>query len=99
MERRSLHQRADPPQHPAGTGRHRGAQQRDLARRRRDQAQEHADCGGLARAVRAQEAVDRTAWNLEVDAIDSSLASKPLGEPAGDNRRRVGWGRTHLLSA
>jgi len=35
----------------------------------------------------------------DFDAIDSNLASKPLGEPAGDNGHRVGGGRTHWLSA
>ena len=60
MESRTFHQRADASQHRTGGGGHRRAQQRDITGRRGDQAEKHPDRGGLARAVRTQEAVDRT---------------------------------------
>ena len=69
------HLEVDPPRHPRVEGRlldHRAglrhdprvgkapAKQKDLARRRRDQAQQHPDGRGLARAVRAEKTIDLT---------------------------------------
>src|SRR5207302_4094319 len=47
----------------------------------------HPDRGGLARAVRAEEAVHRAGRHGQVDVIHGQLAAtEPLGQPAGRDR-------------
>jgi hypothetical protein len=90
MESRTFHQRADTSKYVAGGGGHLPAHERDLAGRGGDQAEEHADCGGLSRTVRAQETVDRTIRNLQVDVIDGNLAPESLCQPTCDDGRGIG---------
>jgi len=46
------------------------------------QAEQHPDGGGLARPVRAEEAVDRAARDGQADAVNGDLsAAKALGQP------------------
>jgi len=66
MERRALDKRADPSQHAAHRRRHRLAEQFDLSLGRRDQPKQHPDRGGLAGAVGPEEAVHRTARDVEI---------------------------------
>ena len=54
-ERRPLHERADAGQHRVHVPRHVGAEHARVARARRDEAEQHPDRGGLARAVRPEE--------------------------------------------
>jgi hypothetical protein len=58
-----------------------------------DQAEEHADGGGLAGPVGPDEAGDRASRHVEVQAVDGTDAAVHLGEPGaadgpgGDARR------------
>jgi hypothetical protein len=95
VERRALDERADPGQ-DAGAGlRDRLAEQLDLAARRRDQAEQHADGGRLAAAVRPEEAHDAAARHEQLEVVDRDLpAAEALGQPGGahggvDLRRRT----------
>ncbi len=47
------------------------------------QGGEHADGGGLARAVRAEHAVDGAGANAEVYAVDCTIAAEGLDESVG----------------
>ena len=69
-ERRPLHERADARQHRVHVPRHVGAEHARVARGRRDQAQQHPDRGGLARAVRPEEPEHGPARHREVEAVD-----------------------------
>src|SRR5215472_9616702 len=85
---RALDQRADPGQDPAGRPGGRVAEQADAAAGRVDQAEQHPDGGGLARPVRAEEAVDRTGRDGQGESVHRELAAaEPLGQPAGGDRR------------
>ena len=46
-----------------------------------DHAEQHLDRGRLAGAVAAQEAVDRSPWDPQVEAVDDALRSVVLGQP------------------
>jgi hypothetical protein len=99
MEGWTFHQRSDTPQHSPSGRRHRLSQQRNLTSSRRDEAEQHTDGGGLARAIGAEKAVDCPARNRHVDVIDSNLAPEPLRQPAGEDGLGIGGCRCHLLSA
>ena len=47
-----------------------------------DDAEQHPQRGGLARAVRAEDAVDRALGHREVDAVDRERAVEALDQPA-----------------
>ena len=59
-------------------------------RGRSRQAGEDAQRGRLAGAVGAQEAVDRTLWDGEVDAVEGARRAVDLGEAPDLDRRRGG---------
>jgi len=68
-----------------------------------EQSAQHADGRRLAGTVRAQEAVDLGARDVEVDVIDGDELAEAAREPASGDRRRVRRfvgtqrrGRTHL---
>ena len=54
-----------------------------------EQAAEHADEGGLAATVGAEEAVDFAAAYAEIDGVDDGLGAETLGD-SGDVDREVG---------
>src|ERR1700689_5195495 len=55
---------------------------------RLDQAEQHPDGGGLARPVRAEEAVDGAVRDGEVDGVHRELAAaEALAQPAARDRR------------
>jgi hypothetical protein len=89
VEGRPLDQRADARQHLAGGRGHRGTEQPVGAGGRPDEAEQQPDRGGLAGAVRAQEAVDRAVGHGEVDGVDGDLAgAESLGQPGARYRER-----------
>ncbi len=51
------------------------------------QAQQHADGGGLARAIRPEEAEDLSAADFEIDAIHSGEVAEAFGQGARDDCR------------
>jgi hypothetical protein len=67
MEGRALDERTDPRKGQSGAGRHRFAEDLDVSFGRLDQAQQHPDRGGLARAVGAEEAEDGPDRHVEVE--------------------------------
>jgi hypothetical protein len=58
-----------------------------LARAGRDEGGQDLDCGGLARAVRAEQREDRALWDRQVDAIQHPPAAERLAEPPGRDRQ------------
>jgi hypothetical protein len=73
------------------------AEHRRAAVVRRDQGGEDADDGGLAGAVRAEEAEDGAGGDGQVDAVHRRGGTEALGQAAGDDgvgRARCG-GRCH----
>ena len=62
------------------------AEQAALARVGLDDAEQHAQRGGLARAVRAEYAVDAALGNGDVDAVDRRLAVEGFDEAFGLDR-------------
>src|SRR3954447_10599520 len=91
VERRSFDQRSDPWQNPQLRLRHRLAQQLDLARRRRDQPEQHPDGRRLPGAVRSEEAEHASGRHLEIDRVHRHLPTvEPLRQSAGDDRRAHG---------
>ena len=61
---------------------------------RREQAAHHADRGGLAAAVRAEEAEDLAALHLQRQVLDDVLVAEVLVQPVHVDRRRVGRARS-----
>ena len=57
--------------------------QASLPRVRRQQPQQHADGGGLARSVRAEEAEQIALGDLQIDGIDRGEPPIALGQPTG----------------
>ena len=53
---------------------------------RADQSQNAAQGGGLAGAVRADEAGERAVLHLEREVVDGQYAAEPLGQPAHRDR-------------
>ena len=74
------------------------AQHFDLAFGRRQQAAQHADGGGLARAVRAEEAVDVRARHGQVDVVDRDQRAEALGQPARADGESRGVGHRPLFA-
>ena len=88
-EARLLDHRADLPQRAVAgrlPRRDRLAQHLDLARRREDQAERHADGRGLARAVRAEEPVQHALLDLKVERVDRGDAPVALRQPPRGDR-------------
>ena len=81
VDRRALDQGADPREHRAQRGGHRLAEHPDLTAARRCQPQQQADRGGLARAVRPEEAEHGTARHAQIEGLDGALATEDLGQP------------------
>ena len=54
------------------------------------QAHHHVEGRGLAGAVGAQEPVDRSVGDREVDAVDGTYVAEVLDEALGVDRRLVG---------
>ncbi len=79
-ERRPLDERADAGQHRVDVPRHVGAEHARVARARRDEAEQHPDRGGLARAVRPEEPEHGAARHRQVEAVDGR---------SGDRKRLV----------
>jgi hypothetical protein len=98
VEGRPFDQRAHPGQDGGAALRHRGAEQFDVAAIGVQQAEQHPDRGGLARPVRAEEAVHRPVGHLQVDAVDRHLFAERAGQPAGAHRepRACGVSRGRL---
>src|SRR5207244_7248044 len=79
----ALHQGADGGQGLFGAGRHRPAEEGDLAGRRGDEPEQHADGRGLPRAVGSEEPEDRPYGYFEVEAVDDVDLAEPFGELTG----------------
>ena len=62
-------------------GRHRDPEDLGLAARRPGQAGEEPDQGGLARSVRAEQAVDPAGREVEADIVDRANGAERLDEP------------------
>ena len=89
VEGRPLDQRADPWQRPPGPAGHRLPEQLDRARGGPDQPEQHPDRRGLARAVGAEEAVDRAARDdQQVDGVDRRPAGRTAWSARGTDRSR-----------
>ena len=65
------------------------AQHLDFTGRGREQATEHANGRGLARAVRPEETVDVRARHREVDVVDGDQLAELLGQAARADRRII----------
>jgi hypothetical protein len=50
-----------------------------------DDAEQHAQGGGLARAIGAEHAIDRTGRDAERDAFDRTIGAEALDQPFGEN--------------
>ncbi|MEJ0044679.1 MAG: hypothetical protein WDM81_21760 [Rhizomicrobium sp.] len=84
---------------PFGLGAKVVAEHRALAFRGAEQAAQHADGGGLARAVGAEEAPDLPRRHRDIDVVDRELGAEALGQPThvdgefgGHERHRDGAG-------
>src|SRR5207302_9561765 len=88
-ERRLLHERADPLERSVAGG-HAGTEDLDRSPGRVDQAEGHPDRRGLARTVRAEEAVELAALDREIEPVDGSQLAVPLGEADRPDRCRHG---------
>ena len=69
-----------------------------LALVRRQQAAEHADGRGLARAVGPEKAVDRALRHADVEMVDHRALAEALGQPADVDDRRVAHGSRPTLT-
>ena len=78
---------ADALAHPPRMLAHVDPVERDRARRRREQADQHADRRALARAVRAEEGEDHAALDLEIDGVDGREVAEALAEAAREDDR------------
>jgi hypothetical protein len=84
VERRLLERRADGGAYLRSLLDHVVAGHPRLAAGRRKQRGEHVDRGGLARAVRAEEAVDLAGLDAQVDAVHGARALLEFADqPAG----------------
>jgi hypothetical protein len=91
MESRPLHQRPHLRQDSIAARRHSDAEQLVAAAGGLHQAQKHPDGRGLARPVRAEEAVDGAGRDGQLDVVDGELtAAEPLRQAAAGNGRRGG---------
>jgi hypothetical protein len=92
IERRLLEHDADLPAHRGALAHDVAAEQRDLARARREQRREHAHRRRLARAVRAEQAEADPARHVEVDARERRGLAVALLEAAHTDRGVCGGG-------
>src|SRR5579875_848673 len=90
VEGRSLDEGADAWQHPDRARGHGHAEQLGVPAGGVGQAEQHPDRGRLARAVRAEAAVDAAARYGQVDVVHGHLAA---AEPLGQARRGYGQAR------
>ena len=60
------------------------AQYMDLSCGREDEPEDHPDRRGLARPVRAEEAVELTGMDRKIQAVDRGDVAVALGEPPSD---------------
>lgn len=98
VQGRTLDERADLGKDGPGRPGHRAAQHAGRARGRLDQAHQHADGGGLARAVRTEEAEDAARRDGQVEAVHGELsAAVALGQAAGGDDARLRVLRDTLL--
>src|SRR6188474_1605452 len=81
MKRRCLDDRAHAIDELIAFGAHVMTKHANVAARRRDEPEQHADRGRLAGAVSAEEAAQRSAPNLEIEPIDSAHRSEFFCEP------------------
>ena len=58
----------------------------DVARRRREQSAQHADGGGFSGAVRAEEAIDMTTRNVQIDIVHRHQCAEALGQATDTDR-------------
>ena len=58
------------------------AVQRDLSRRRREEAAQDVHQGGFARAVLAEQSVDLSRLEVKVHAVEGQRITKALRDPA-----------------
>src|SRR5262249_41071260 len=63
------------------------AVEENFARVRRDLSGRHAEAGGLAGAIGAEQAHDLARVHLEIDAIDDAAAAVDLDEPTPFEQR------------
>ncbi|KAG0767052.1 hypothetical protein G6F22_017715 [Rhizopus arrhizus] len=80
VQRKALGHVADAAAQRLGLFRHRQAQHLDLPRARLQQAAQHGDGGRLARAVRAEEAVDLAARHGQVDIVHGQQIAEAPGQ-------------------
>src|SRR5262249_9452520 len=99
VEARALDEGADFGQRLLGAVRHRPAKQLGPPRRRRDEAEHHADRGGLARAVGAEEPEHLAGRDLQADGVDDGQPADPLGEALGAEDSRHWPGLVWLMTA
>src|SRR5258707_12662462 len=88
MERRSFDQRADVWEHSGLSAGNVPTQQGDASGGGTDQAEQHANRGGLAGSVRSEESVDGPPGYRKVDLVNRHLAgAEPLSEAvSGDDQ-------------
>src|SRR5690606_3060890 len=94
VQRELLRHVTDAQAHRLRIARHVQAEHFHLALAGREQAAEHADGGGLAGTVRAEEAVDLRTRHIEIDAIDGNEMAEASRQSAGADHRRVHGSRT-----
>ena len=85
-EREALGHVTHLPAQDLGVARHRMTEHGHRAARRHEKPAEHADRGGLAGAVRAEEAVDLRVRHVEVDPGDGPGRAEPAREVARADR-------------
>ena len=79
-----------------GLVRHAAAEHLDLTRSRRRNPHQHANCGRLSGAIRAEKAEETTARNLERQAVHRGVIAVNFPQVADCNRGR--FGHTRILS-
>ena len=87
VRRRTLDEGADPRQHrcaPAASARRSSSTRPEVGSTR---PEHHPHGRRLARAVRAEEAVDVALADVEVDVVDGQHRPEPLGQPVGADHR------------
>ena len=85
VEGRVLQRDADPQSHLARLPADVEPGHRGPTRTGRDQRAQHADRGGLARSVGAQEPVDLTSGDLEIDPVDRDVVAEPADQSLGSD--------------
>ena len=87
VEGRSLHECTDPWEGEVRLRRYAVSEDFALASRGRDEAEQHTDGRGLARAIRAEEAIDRARGDFEVERVDNGALAEAFGQAVRADRK------------